>query len=141
MLACFLSRNLKVGFQGLSCLHPSAFCIRFSREALPGYISRLHFLLFLLWTAARDSPGGAFWSTNGTPAAKPRGWDLLEFNFQLEKAQLNQPTKRSKQQKAHIPQKQRTKKFFKRSKQPPTPAPNPNPSNLKQRSHWMRVMQ
>lgn len=97
MLACFLSRNLKVGFQGLSCLHPSAFCIRFSREALPGYISRLHFLLFLLWTAARDSPGGAFWSTNGTPAAKPRGWELLEFNFQLEKAQLNQPTKRSKQ--------------------------------------------
>lgn len=124
MLACFLSRNLKVGFQGLSCLHPSAFCIRFSREALPGYISRLHFLLFLLWTAARDSPGGAFWSTNGTPAAKPRGWDLLEFNFQLKKAQLNQPTKRSKQSnKKPTYLKTKEQKFFLRNQNnlPPLP--------------------
>lgn len=124
MLACFLSRNLKVGFQGLSCLHPSAFCIRFSREALPGYISRLHFLLFLLWTAARDSPGGAFWSTNGTPAAKPRGWDLLEFNFQLEKAQLNQPTKRSKQNnKKPTYLKSKEQKNFLRDQNNPPPLP------------------
>ena len=128
MLACFLSRNLKVGFQGLSCLHPSAFCIRLSREALPGYISRLHFLPFLLWTAVRDSPGGALWSTNGTPAAKPRGWDLFELTFQLEKAQLNQPTKRSKQNnKKPTYLKSKEKKFFKEIKTTPHPCPKSKP--------------
>jgi hypothetical protein len=52
MLACFLSRNLKVGSQGLSCMLPSAFSVQVLRR-LTGYISRFHFLPFLLWTAAR----------------------------------------------------------------------------------------
>ena len=53
VLACLLSRNSKVGSQGLSCMLPSAFSIQLLREALTGYISRFHFLPFLLWTAAR----------------------------------------------------------------------------------------
>lgn len=53
VLACFLSRNLKVGSQGLSCTLPSAFSIQLVREALTGYISGFDFLPFILWTAAR----------------------------------------------------------------------------------------
>lgn len=51
--ACFLSRNLKVGSQCLFRLLPSAFSIQLSQEALTSYISRFHFLPFLLWMAAR----------------------------------------------------------------------------------------
>lgn len=53
VLACLLSRNSKVGSQGLSCVLASAFSIQLLREALTGYISWFHFLPFLLWRAAR----------------------------------------------------------------------------------------
>lgn len=53
LLACLLSRNSKVGSQGLSCVLASAFSIQLLREALTGYISWFHFLPFLLWRAAR----------------------------------------------------------------------------------------
>lgn len=74
VLACFLSRNPKVGSQGLFCTLPSAFSIQLLREALTGYISRFH---FLLWTRARELFLVGFFGLGMGLLLQNRSWDLF----------------------------------------------------------------